>query len=283
MKPTLKTTVVTVTALFISLSAFAWGRVGHATVACIAENHLTPATQKAIAEILDGHSIVEYASFADEYKSAPLLQWDYGVDFKDDKRVNSFPHTFEADMNFKPFRGVNDDGRYVKNCIPFIIDFAKELEDYRNLDEQTRFVRLVMVVHWLGDMHCPGHIRYNPEDMTIGYYDIIFRGKALRYHTYWDDICITDRWPWSFSDLAHIFDRADKEEYESIVAGDPYDWGYDTAKCSWPVHSVKEGEKLTGAWLLEQKPLVSSQLTKAGYRLAHLLNCTFDRRYAKKH
>ncbi|MCQ2141435.1 MAG: S1/P1 Nuclease, partial [Bacteroidales bacterium] len=188
----MKKTLSFIFALFFTVSAFGWGRVGHATVARIAENHLTPTTQKAIAEILDGHSIVEYASFADEYKNAAILQWDYGVDFKDSKRVGAFPHTFEADMNFQPFRGVNDDGRFVKNCISFVEDFSEELKDYKNMEDTARFVKLVMIVHWLGDMHCPEHIRYNPEDMTIGYYNVTYKGAPLRYHTFWDDQCITD-------------------------------------------------------------------------------------------
>lgn len=269
--------------LFMVISAFGWGRVGHATVAKIAEDHLTPTTQKAIAEILNGHSIVEYASFADEYKNKPILAWNYGIKFNDAKTVQAFPHTFEANMDFQPFRGVSDNGRFVKNCIPFIVDFSEQLKDYKSMEDTARFVKLVMVVHWLGDMHCPEHIRYNPEDMTIGYYNVTYKGAPLRYHTFWDDQCITDRWPWGFSELAYLWDRATEEEIAEIVKGDPYDWGYDSAKCSWPIHSIKEGDTIKGDWLLEQKALVSSQITKAGYRLAHLLNCTFDKKYAKKH
>ena len=95
-----------------------WGRKGHATIARIAETHLTKTTQKRIAEIMHGEPISGYASYADDHKGKLLV--DMGFDpLGNDPRINTLPHTFEADMNFEPFRGINDNGRYVKNCIHF--------------------------------------------------------------------------------------------------------------------------------------------------------------------
>ena len=51
------------TALAVNTS-FAWGRLAHATVAKIAENHLSKKAKKQITTYLDGKSIVYYASYA---------------------------------------------------------------------------------------------------------------------------------------------------------------------------------------------------------------------------
>lgn len=263
-------------------TAMGWGRKGHATIARIAEMHLTKTTRKKIAEIMHGEPVSGYASYADEHKGKLLV--DFGFEPTDgSKRINTLPHTFEANMDFEPFRGVNDNGRYVKNCIHFIEQYAEDLRNYKALDDSTAFTELVLLVHFVGDMHCPEHIRYNPGDMTIGYYDVTFRKEPIRYHTLWDSLIIEQTNPWSFGDLAYMFDSATPAEIDEIVAGGPYDWGRDVAKCCWPVHQVKPGDALTMDWYYEQQPLMRSQIRKAGYRLAKELNMIFDPAYARKH
>ena len=267
-------------ALFLvtAISTWGWGRLGHATVARIAEQHLTKKAKKEIAKILNNESIVLYASYPDEEKTSKHMLYDFGVDFTDgSKRVNTLPHTFESDMNFKPFRGFNDNGRYANNCIYFIETYADNLKNNKNLSQKEKFIQLVSIVHFVGDMHCPEHVRYNPEDMTIGKYPIKYNGVDTRYHTYWDELCLTSRFPFSFSDIAYLVDVYTPEQYKEIVKGDPYDWGADVAKCAYPIHKIKEGDTLTRNWILHTAtPLLKSQLAKAGCRLAELLNRIFE-------
>lgn len=267
-------------ALFLvtAISTWGWGRLGHATVARIAEQHLTKKAKKEIAKILNNESIVLYASYPDEEKTSKHMLYDFGVDFTDgSKHVNTLPHTFESDMNFKPFRGFNDNGRYVNNCIYFIETYADNLKNNKNLSQKEKFIQLVSIVHFVGDMHCPEHVRYNPEDMTIGKYPIKYNGVDTRYHTYWDELCLTSRFPFSFSDIAYLVDVYTPEQYKEIVKGDPYDWGADVAKCAYPIHKIKEGDTLTRNWILHTAtPLLKSQLAKAGCRLAELLNRIFE-------
>ena len=54
-------------------SAAAWGRIGHATVAKIAENHLTKRAKKQITKYLHGESIVKWATYADDSKPELLV------------------------------------------------------------------------------------------------------------------------------------------------------------------------------------------------------------------
>lgn len=269
--------------LLCCTAASGWGRQGHATVARIAENHLTRTTAKKVSAIMHGEPISGYASYADENKKHLLV--DMGFDpTGDDPRINTLPHTFEASAaDFEPFRGINDNGRYVKNCIHFIEQYAADLTNWKELDDSTAFTELVLLVHFVGDMHCPEHIRYNPDDMTIGYYNVTFLGDEIRYHTLWDSVIISQRYPWSFGDLAYILDGASDAEIEEITAGKPYDWGRDIARKCRPVHDVQPGAKLNSKWYNEQLPLVRMQLRDAGYRLAKELNMIFDPAFARKH
>lgn len=268
-----KILILCVLALLASENAFSWGRLGHATIAKIAEDHLTSSAKKKISEYLDGHSIVEYASYADEQKSN--IRVDIGFDPVKGKRVISYPHTFYADLEGNPYRDINMNGEYVKNCIYFIEKLADELrENHKNMDPQERFNAIVFIVHFVGDMHCPEHMRF-PDDMTIGKYPITFAGEKMSYHKLWDTDIITSVNPWSFTDMAYICDIYSKKQIKEITAGGPYDWGKDSAVSSRHVHQVKEGADLKRSFAIEHQPLVKSQLAKAGYRLAALLNDIF--------
>lgn len=283
MKTTTLTSLLLALCCVFSTDAAGWGRQGHATVACIAEDHLTKTTKKCIDEILGGESIIQYASYADDMKKG--IQIDYGYDFTDgSKRVSSYPHTFEVNAEtFRPTQGVYDDGRYVKNCIYFIDKYAEELKNWREMSDSARFVELVHIVHWLGDMHCPMHIRYYPVDMNIGHIQVKWAGEMVDFHHFWDVEALVVKYPWSYSDIARLFDTYSKDEIKEIIKGTPDDWGEDSARASWPMHKIKEGKKITGVWLTEQSPLVKSQIAKAGYRLAHELNMIFDKNYAKRY
>lgn len=277
----MKRILLIVLAASLAVPAFGWGREGHATIAKIAEDHLTPKAKAAIRQYLNGSTLMEWASYADDYKSS--TPFDKGFDPTDGtKRIEAYPHTFESNMQFEPFRGWNDNGRYVKNCIETVCRFGEDLKNAKTMDEKQRWLEIVLVTHFIGDMHCPDHIRYNPEEMTIGYFNVIYKGEPFRYHTYWDSECIKNKMPFSITDIAAIVDICNDKEIAEIVKGDPYDWGRSSAEISWPIHSIKPGDKLTSKFILKTLPITKTQLRNAGYRLAHFLNRTFDPGYARR-
>ena len=265
-------TLVLVAVLAVG-SAAAWGRLGHATVAKIAENHLTKKAKKQITEYLHGESIVKWASYADDYK--PELLVDLGFEPSDAKRFITYPHTFEANADCTPYRDIRKGDKYVKNCIYYIEKMANDLKDAKNLTDSVRVASIALIVHFVGDMHCPEHIRY-PEDPTIGYYKVNFGKESIRYHSLWDTPIIAARNPWGFSDTAALLDTYTKEQIAATTAGTPYDWGYDSAKASRKVHEVNEGAQVNKRnYLNEYAPLAEDQIRKAGYRLAALFNEIF--------
>ena len=64
-------------ALTSAQGAFAWGRLGHAAVARLAEQHLTKKAKANLDKLLDGRSIVYYASWMDDYKPQMLVDLGY--------------------------------------------------------------------------------------------------------------------------------------------------------------------------------------------------------------
>lgn len=258
-------------------SALAWGRVGHATVACIAERHLTKRAKANLDRCLNGKSIIYYASWLDDYKPQMLVDLGYEPTGKD-KRMHMLPHTMEVDANGEALHGNKfPDGQYLGNCLYYIEQSADRLKhNIKELDDSTRLACVQIIVHCIGDMHCPTHVRY-VDNKTIGYYNVIYFGQEIRYHTIWDSQILQWMQPWSYSDVATMIDHFSKQEQAEMVEGDIYDWGRDSAKASRCVYDVKAGAELDRDYVKSMRPLTESQIAKAGYRLAKVLNDVFGR------
>ena len=265
-----KIILVSLTLLFITQVSFGWGRVGHATIAKIAENHLSPKAKKIIDEYLDGESITKYASYADHHKSKLLI--DVGFEPNNAERIVTYPHTFESNQDCVPFKGINDNGRFVKNCMHYIEKMAAELKDHKNLSDSLRFHNIVMIVHFVGDMHCPEHIRYYPDDMSTGKYEVTFNGTKTTMHKLWDSQLIAALHTGDHNDVAARIDNCSKKEIAAISAGMTYDWAADCARISKPVHATPEGAVLTQEYAEMNRQIAETQLRNAGYRLAKILN-----------
>ncbi len=255
-------------------TSFAWDCRAHATVAKIAENHLTPKAKAHLDKYLDGKSIVYYASYADDFKSELLM--DLGFEPSNAKRKVTFPHTFEANADFSVLRGVRQGDKYVKNCVYLAEQYAADLKaNHRTMSDSLRVLSIAMIVHWLGDMHCPQHIRY-VDDQTIGNYSVTYRKKRVKYHSIWDGILFGELFPWGYSDCAKLIDTCTKGEIKAICEGDLYDWGKEVAEQSYPVHAYREGAVINGSEYRNKfAPLAESLVRNGGYRLAKIFNEIF--------
>ena len=57
--------------VFCCLPSLGWGRLGHATIAEIAERHLTPAARANIERYTHGTPLAAYSSWMDEVVNTP--------------------------------------------------------------------------------------------------------------------------------------------------------------------------------------------------------------------
>ena len=272
----MKRVVVSIVAMILLCgTSYGWDRRAHATVAKIAENHLTPTAKAYLDKYLNGKSIVYYASYADDYKKNLLV--DLGYKPENAAQKVTFPHTFEANDDCSVFRGMRKGNKFVKNCVYMADQYAAELKaNHATMSDSLRVLSVAMLVHWLGDMHCPQHIRY-PDSQTIGYYMVKWGNNDVRYHTLWDGVLFGEIHPWGFSDCALMLDTCSKEEIAEICKGDIYDWGKDAATASRPVHAYKDGAVINrGDYRNKFGALAEMQVRKAGYRLAHIFNKIFE-------
>lgn len=292
MKKTLILLLIVLTAFPIGMSG--WSRTGHAAVAQIAENHLSKKAKKALKKYLKGTDIVEVASDADKY----YYQWyrDIGWECSNPKILRRKPsemdalptnlepwcHSYSVDSLFRTYRHNREGDVYVRNCIMDLDWLIRNLkENAATMDPEERQKQISLVVHLVGDFHCPMHVLYVPKAPTGGKYSLYIDGKKVNIHTFWDSSIWTIVGKgWTYQEFAEAADTATKEEIAEITKGDVFDWGSANAVAAFPAHHLTdaphEKRELTSEYAESMRWLLYQQLRNAGYRLAAALNYIFE-------
>lgn len=239
-------------------AAFGWGKVGHDAVAYIAECNLTPKAKKNIEKYLGGHSIVYYASWMDQIRHTPAY-----------KHTTSW-HTnrVDAEGNYIP-NPKGDAMSFLENCIT-------KMRDYHNLNDSTIMVTICFIVHLVGDLHCPGHVKYP----WYKNFNFSLNGKEYGFHNYWDEWALTLSNNWHYMEYQHQLDRCSKKEKRELGKGTPRDWLTDNARnCRVIYNWTKSNQELSYEegrdFINFSHGFAEKQVLKAGYRLAALLNELF--------
>ena len=272
--------------------ASGWARLGHAVVAKVAEDHLTPKAKKALAEYLGGEDIVTVASDADIMRpfwtidlgfvpsnpEAARLAWlvPEGFDTSTPLNISPISHSITVDKDFISLRTDNLNGAYVNNAAYYVEKWAKELkEGAATMDPEMRRRKISLIVHLIGDFHCPMHIVYLDRDERKGGYKVTIGKSNTRYHGWWDGGIFVNLVPFSYNDVARLVDTKSKKEIKEIVKGDVYEWAHQSAVDSWPAHCLQEGDVAGQDFPMKMRPILFNQLRNGGYRLAALLNDIF--------
>ena len=291
MKKTLFVALVSASFLLLNITqASAWGQIGHSTIAQVAQDHLTPKAKKALDKYLDGMPLAILGSDADIYRG----QWTVDLGFiptnPDDARVSfvkdfdfstplnisPWSHSITVDENFKCYPTDNLNGAYINNAAYYVKNLSEKLKDAENMDPYERYKAIAIIIHLVGDMHCPMHIVYLPKNTVKGHYFVEWKGKQYDMHVMWDGSIFDAYYKWSFLDMAYLVDTASEKEIKEITKGDIYDYAESSARDSWPVvDQYKAGDKVPRSYATDIRPVLFSQLRNGGYRLAAIFNEIF--------
>ena len=95
----------------------------------------------------------------------------------------------------------------------------------------------------------------------------------MSYHGLWDARMISAIHPWSYTDMALLFDIYTGKEIAKFQKGDIFDWGKDAAITSFPMREYQADDEIDEiAYRNKYQQTGEFLLTKAGYRLAKVLN-----------
>lgn len=246
--------------LFLSLcvvrSGFAWGQKGHDVTAYIAECHLTPAAAKRVDKLLDGHSPVYYANWLDNASHTPeyayTKTWHYrNVD--EGMTLETMPANPKGDV------------------VQAVTDLVATLKS-GTLSPSEESVRLKMLIHLVGDMHCPMHLG-RATDLGGNKRAVRYFGRATNLHAVWDTSLVESAHNWSYTEWQRQIDRVSRSEADAIASGSPSEWAAETlAICREVYDTTPEGANLSYDYVAAQAPVIERQFLRGGLRLARLLN-----------
>lgn len=252
----MKRFIVLVLAMGVVLNALAWGPKGHDTVAYIAEQHLSKKTLKKVQEVLGGHSLVYVANWMDnashtnEY--AYTKTWHYvNVDPNEGTYANS----------------KKDAAGDVVTAINSIVENLKSGE----LSPDEEQAQLMMLIHLVGDMHCPMHAGHKSDRGGNGT-QVKYFGKQKKLHSVWDSEIVESAHRWSYSEWQFQIDRASKKEQKAIIQGTPNDWIEETVVLANDIYEESTTQQnLSYDYVANYTPIIEQQFLKGGLRLAALL------------
>lgn len=246
-------------------SAKAWGGFGHSAITYVAEQHLTPEA-KAKCRYYLKHTIVYYASWMDYWRSVPEYR-----SVNSQHGISAMPDGRTLDWSGKPKGKAMG---YLKNAL-------EELGNgnYKNLPDSVVRQRLINMVHYLPDLHCPVHVSFPKKEFAHYRYSLYRKGKKTSYHGFWDGSPNFKRGKWDVATYAAEVDKVKPKQAQKWQKGTLDDWARDIIKQAHRSYKITPKDtdisKLTDADVAKVHALSDEMALKAAYRLAYVLNTIF--------
>ena len=248
------------TTLFNShqVTGLKWGATGHRVIGKLASNMISKHTASKINELLDGVSLAQISTFADEIKS--------------DKRYRTY--------NAWHYANINDDETYVKSkknekgdivkAINTCIDVLKSSTSERS---KKQFY-LKLLVHFVGDVHQPMHLaRYS--DRGGNNIKIKWFGDNSNLHRVWDSNMI-DQYGMSYTEITQNLPKLKTSEISEIANATLLTWVNESQDLAKHIYkTLPENINLDYLYQYDHFNTVRMQLLKGGIRLAALLDEIF--------
>ncbi len=255
----------------------AWGVQGHRLVARVAESRLTPAARKATAWLLDGRSLADVASWADDIRDANQQTgfWHY---------LNIPPTAtgYDRDRDCPRQPGVAAGARADRwrDCAVDRILYSRERLADTSLDRPDRATALKYLVHFIGDLHQPFHA-LGVEQGGNGILVSVFgsdncgndpaRPSPCNLHSVWDSRLIARRALNDAQYLASLEATIKQHVLNARPIGTPDLWAVESFRLARAA-LVPQKADIDHASYTRHIPVIDERLALAGLRLASVLN-----------
>jgi hypothetical protein len=261
--------IAILTLIFSSLmvvEAMAWGKLGHRSIAELAERHLTPEAKANIEKYTKGTPLADYAIWMDEVRKTD----------PESAYATRGWHASIVDTECKTSQEIRNKHRDGRDAVTGILEFEKQFQNRDKMSDEEVMFAIKSIVHMVADMHCPAHVRFTDFE-NQGKFPIKFFGKKSTLHKVWDTSVLThDHKGWSHKEYVTKLDILSKGKIKRITKGWVEDWLEESGRTVRPIiYDVKEGDSLDEDFMSWAYPMAESQARKAGYRLAKVLNTLF--------
>jgi hypothetical protein len=277
----------------ITTPAFAWGDEGHGVVALIADHYLTPAVRTRVTTILSADTtkltpntqIAAEATWADKYRESTKANYNETHNWHYVDIELASPDLVSACFGEPPLKGALASAGPSNDCVVDKIDeFAAELKSSATSD-QERLLALQFILHFVGDLHQPLHSSDNndrggnDEKVTAPTLAKSAGKNSGNLHGFWDTqfVALQGRTATTIANkLIRKITVAKRTQWSS---GTPTAWANETFAISkvnaygpLPTPIKPHQYTLPASYVTNAKGVVADQLSKAGVRLAFVLN-----------
>ena len=255
--------------LFMPLNAAAWSGYGHEVVSHLATYHLSPEAKRAVDELLEGETLPDIGSWADQVRNdRPATAPFHYVNGPRDRLVPR-----ESDFSLPE-----------GSVYAAVLGYAEQVVD-DSMSRSERAEALKFLVHFIGDLHQPLHAGFG-DDRGGNDFPVLLDGEMSNLHRYWDhDILAPYLNDYSAAEFAAILHHGHRDDGNSRSM-DPRDWVVEARRYVfaglYPVPRrdppVERGEVavLDDAYRDVWLPVAERQLVRAGRRVAATLNAIFE-------
>ncbi|WP_221412369.1 S1/P1 nuclease [Dysgonomonas sp. 520] len=239
----------------------AWGTTGHRVITEIAQRNLNKKAKKQVDKLFDKQHLAYWANWADFIKSDTLNTWKHTSIW----HYVNMPANMERN-NFNAFiKDIEKDNVYSE--IPKLLTILKD----KNNRKEDRKIALIFLIHLVGDMHQPMHTG-RADDLGGNRIKVYWFDRETNLHSLWDS-ALVDFEKYSYTEYATVLNVLTKDEKKAIQKGTLEDWLYDSHNIANRVYEISPyGSRLSYDYNFIVRPIVDSQLQKAGLRLAKILN-----------
>jgi len=272
-------------------SVWAWGDLGHEVIARIADHYLEPAVRSRVATILAGDrsrltaatDIEAEATWADKYRDSDrntsrvrynqTRNWHF-VDLEIDA-----PDLSTACFGQPPPPKKTASSGPAADCIVDKLDeFIAELGS-RATSRKERLLALQFVLHLIGDVHQPLHA--SDEHDEGGNLKLV-AGPGLpsghNLHAAWDVAFVEKLGDGEAQIARRLIEKITPAQRLAWSSGKPSQWALESFELArqhayaLPAPSSMGRYELPAAYISDAATVAGEQLSKAGVRLAYVLN-----------
>lgn len=240
---------------FSPLLAFAYGPIGHYTIAQVAQEQLDCRANKRITKLLNNEPLAYVANWADNIKSDARYHWS-----------NWHYCDIDAGVSRQAFDSISMLGQHgqVVSKVTYLVEYLK-----KNPNDTTM---LKMLVHLVGDMHQPLHIGH-AEDKGANDIHVKWFGQETNLHSVWDSKLI-DAQHLSYTEYANFLLKMNpkhirKQKFNKSMI---LDWAWQSYSLAQKIYETSETTKNTYRYIYVYTPVINKQLLDAGNHLAMILN-----------
>lgn len=288
---------VTVSGIFwliFSIPVQAWGPLGHQTICDIAWRSSTAAVRRQLssaARRMGYRTFADSCTWPDEIRKQAKYDYLKPLHYMNVERQNTT--TAQSACIQEEDRWVRQKAKVIyqwshaqfPQCVVTAIPYYVSRLGDSGLSQRQRDEALLLIGHFIGDLHQPLHISYK-DDWGGNRRRVVFNGKVLSLHQLWDTDILFCQYRGSWKKLGNQLYRKGLKGVEGVKGvkdttilnttvyqadiTTPLLWANESLQITRKLYR-KLPKRLPKSYCKQYFPLAAERLQQAGFRLGQLL------------